>query len=202
MRCFIAIAPPQDTCSKIGTLIDQLKSEFPLVTKSDLVKWEDESKVHITLAFLGILSPDKVNDLRHTLREVTKQFKAFELHIGKSSYFYKKHEDSIIYLDVEDRSKKLRNFYQALRRELLDKYISLPERLILHISIGRLKRRRHAHEAKQILTEIGRREIEPTGSFKVESINLYQSLYSKKNSSSNYRLLQSSHFAPTMDTDL
>lgn len=189
MRVFIAISPPEETKSKISKLINSLKSKFPLI------KWEAPEKIHLTLAFLGVMSEEKVDDLKNVLKNSTQNFESFELEITALSYFYKKHEDSIIYLDVVDRSGELKTFYRQLRRLLLEHDIFLPERLTPHISIGRLKRKRHIHEIKKILVDIARAQIPPIGSFHVGSINLYRSLFSKADNSSNYQLLQSSHFS-------
>ena len=202
MRVFVAISPPEETKTVIGQLIADLRKNFPQV------KWEDPEKLHLTLAFLGMLVDEKVNTLKDILREATPNFRAFELEIGDLSYFYKKHDDSIIYLDVVDRSGELKNFYQTLRHTLLERDIFLPDRIDPHISIGRVKRVRKVHVVKDILVDISRSEIPHIGNFIVNSANVYHSLFSRDDNSSNYHLLQSSHFSnsdenpvQTTDTD-
>lgn len=196
MRVFIAISPPEETKSKIGEVISTLHRDFPSV------KWENPEKLHLTLAFLGMLAEEKVNTLKDTLRHITSKFRAFELDLTEISYFYKKHDDSIIYIDIMDKSGQLKEFYKSLRRALLARDIFLPERIDPHIAIGRAKGEKHVHVIKELLVDIARTEIPRIGSFQVNSVNIYHSMFSKSENSSNYRLLQSSHFAPTTDTDL
>ena len=192
MRVFIAISPPEETKDSIGNLIVDLKKEFPQVN------WVDSEKLHLTLAFLGMLAEEKVNTLKSTLRDTTPKFKPFDLELTDISYFYKKHDESIIYLDVVDKSGELKNFFRSLRRALLKRDIFLPERIDPHITIGRVKRVRYTHIVKDTLVEITRRKISRVGNFRVSSINIYHSMFSKSENSSNYRLLQSS---PLLEPD-
>lgn len=186
MRVFVAISPPTEIVSKISELINVLHKDFPLV------KWENSEKLHLTLAFLGMLAEEKVNTLKDVLRETAPKFRTFELEIGELSYFYKKHDDSIIYLDVIEKNGEFRNFYRTLRKALLERDIFLPERLDLHITIGRVKRVRHVHVVKDILVNVARKQIPPVGTFNVSSIGVYHSMFSKEGRTSNYRLLHSS----------
>lgn len=185
MRVFIAISPPEEIRSEVQKIISDNEKKFPQI------RWESSDKLHLTLAFLGMLKEEKVNILRDILYQAVSESNSFELELGEISYFYKKHDDPIIYVDVIDRDKKLREFYKTLRRQLAEKDILLPERLTPHISIGRLKRTRHAHEVKENLLEFVRSGIRTQGNFKVNSINLYQSLFSKYENTSNYHLIQS-----------
>lgn len=189
MRVFVAISPPEETKNAVGQLIDGLRKDFPQV------KWEDPEKLHLTLAFLGMLAEEKVNTLKDVLREVAPNFKSFELELTELSYFYKKHDDSIIYLDVVDRSGELKEFYRSLRKALLARDIFLPDRVDPHITIGRVKRVRKVHEVKDVLVDISRRETPAIGSFKVNSANVYHSMFGGDNKSFSYRLLQASRFS-------
>lgn len=189
MRVFVAISPPESTRTEIGQVIAGLRKDFPQV------KWEDPEKIHLTLAFLGMLAEEKVNTLKDILRDVTPNFNSFELEISGASYFYKKHDDSIIYLDVIDRSGELKNFYRTLKRTLVARDIFLPDRIDPHITIGRVKRVRKVHVVKDTLVEVARTEIPPIASFKVSSANVYHSMFSGDNDSFNYRLLQASRFS-------
>lgn len=184
-RAFIAINPPDDVKLEIGSLINELKNKFPAIN------WENPQKIHLTLAFLGHIQDEKVEIVKKHLAEVVKNYYEFPLEISQLSYFYKKHEDSIIFLEVKDETKLLQNLFKELRLSLEKKNIALPSRLKTHITIGKLRRQRYPHEVKKKLQTILTEEVKPIGKFTVRKIDLYESLYSKNLNTSEFRLLQS-----------
>lgn len=186
IRAFIAITPTNDVRAKIGDAVKNLRSKFPNV------RWEDPNKLHLTLAFLGAVREEKVKLIKGALQTITQEHFTFQLKIDGLSYFYKKHQDSIIFLDVEDYGA-LRELYSTLKAKLKEIGLFLP-RLTSHITMGRVKRMNFPHERKQILSQIIKEKIPSIGEFSVRSIHLYESLYSKKINTTQYRLLQSFPF--------
>lgn len=184
MRVFIAISPPEETTSKVGNLIDTLKPKFPLV------KWEAPGKVHLTIVFFGVLNREKVTNLRKTLQNFTATQKSLSVKIGNLSYFYKKSQDSIISLEIEDESHELRNFYKNLKIKLEEAGFYPPERLSPHLTIGRVKRTRFPHDVKRTLIEILATETSPVGEFEVTSLGLFESTYSKNANTSQYHTIE------------
>lgn len=184
-RAFLAITPPIEIRQEISKIINILKSKFPAIA------WENPEKIHLTLIFFGAIKDEKLSAVKSILSDLTKEQKQFELTIGNLSYFYKKHEDSIILLNINDQQGILRNFYQNLKEKLRKEEISIRERLSLHLTIGRLKRKRYPHEVKNILSQLGKEKIKTAGNFSVGYISLYESLYSKNLNTTEYRLLQS-----------
>ena len=185
MRVFIAISLPTDIKEGISSQTDPLKTQFPRV------KWEQPNKLHITLAFLGKIDKGRLEDLKTGIAEVTKNSQAFNLTVLNGlSYFYKRHADSIIFINVQDPNHKLKTFYQKLQKSLKSIGFFLPERLSPHITVGRLKRIRFPNERKRILADIAKVEPRPLGEFVVKALDLYESLYSLEKSTSQYKLIK------------
>lgn len=184
IRAFIAIDLPNQTQEKIGQITHNFVKQFPQV------RWELPEKMHITLAFLGALPDDKVNSVRPLLHHIAQNHTPFELTITDLSYFYKKHEDSLVYLDVVDREKNLQMLYRTLQKELENDQYSLPQRFTPHVTIGKLKRLRFPHEVKKILYDLAKFEIPQIENFSVTSIGLFESIYSKDVNTTRYKTIE------------
>lgn len=185
MRVFIAIALPLDIKEGISSQTDSLTTQFPKV------KWEQPNKLHITLAFLGKVDKGRLEDLKTGIEAVSKNSQTFILTLDGLSYFYKRHADSIIFINVQDPNRGLRTLYQKLQKSLKNIRFFLPERLSPHITVGRLKRTRFPNERKRILADIAKVEPRSLGEFVVKTLDLYESLYSQEKNTSQYKLIKS-----------
>lgn len=176
LRVFIAVTPPETVRRQIGHAIDKLKHEnFPIL-------WENPENLHMTLIFLGHITQSRMEAAARAVERTIQSYAPFEARVGELSYFFKKGKDAIIFLDIEDPQKQFRNLYKKLFRSLSDEDFYPPARFTPHILIGRLKRQRHAHEKKRLLSKIAETEIPQVGSFTVNQLNIYESIYSKTSS--------------------
>lgn len=183
-RLFIAITPPQDKNIEIAKLINSIKRQ------NHEVRWENPLNAHITLAFLGSTPRDLIPKISEALAKTAAKFLKIEIGIGGLGYFYNKREDSIVFLDVIDKEKILREVYKDLSRNLSEEDFLISSRFAPHITIGRLKKQRHPHERKRMLAEICEREITEIGNFTAENIDLYESVKGE-DKESRYRVLRS-----------
>lgn len=185
MRIFAGLTPSPELKDRIGAVILDLKKKYPNAA------WERSEKIHLTVFFMGSANFERVKEVRQSLAELAERSQPFNLKIENLSYFYKKGEDSIIYLDVKDPSGEGSELYKNFYRILLSKKFSPSRRISLHLTIGRVKRQREPHEVKQTLLEILKEGINIAEDFPVQSIELYESLYSHDQDSSNYKLIES-----------
>lgn len=183
-RLFVAITPPKDKSIEIAKLINSIKRQ------NHEVRWENPLNVHITLAFLGSIPRDLIPKISLALAKTAAKFPKIEIGIGGLGYFYNKRENSIVFLDVIDREKILREVYKDLSCNLSEEDFLISSKFAPHITIGGLKKQRHPHERKRILAEICEREIAEIGNFTVENIDLYESV-KREGKESRYRVLTS-----------
>lgn len=183
-RLFVAITPPQDIKEDIAKIINAVKRQ------NSEVRWENPSNTHITLAFLGSIHRDLIPKISAALAKTAAKFPKIEIGIGDLGYFYNKREDSIIFLDVIDKEKILREVYKDLFYNLSEQDFFISSKFTPHITIGRLKKQRYPHERKRMLAEICEREIEEIGNFTVENIDLYESM-NNEDKENRYRVLRS-----------
>lgn len=184
MRAFIAITPPDELRGKIGEEIKDLTRKFPTIT------WDSPDKYHITLAFFKFLTVPELAFVRETLRDLAHDYSPFTLSVGNLAYLHKRHEDSIIFVDVVDRDKTFVTLYKQLKLILDKEKLFLRERVELQIRIGRLRRTRFPNESKRILASLAKNEINPVGEFQVQALDIYESLYSRDANDTRYQLIE------------
>lgn len=176
---FIAITPSQKIKKEIWEIEKKLqKKGFPL-------KWENPEKIHLTLAFLGNPPGDTLPKIKKAISETARVFAPFEINLSGLGYFYNKREDSIIFIPVLDPQRYLRDLRKTLTEKLNQEQFAITRHFTPHITIAKLKRTRHPHEAKEILSKIGEQEVADAGKFTVMALNLYQ------NQDGRYRLFGS-----------
>lgn len=185
LRTFIAVTPEPETQEKIAQTIEALKEQnFP-------VHWEEPEKTHITLMFLGHINQSRMEEAAKAAQETAQNFAPFDARLNGLSYFFKKGADSIIFLNIQDPNRNFRNLYKELFRRLSEEGFYPPKRFSPHITIGRLKRQRHAHKKKKLLAEIAETEIPEIGSFTVEKLDVYESIFDPASNKQRYHLLKS-----------
>lgn len=113
---------------------------------------------------------------------------------GGLSYFYRRGADSIIFLDIQDKKRHLRNLYKTLFANLADEGFYPPTRFTPHITLGRLKRQRYEHERKRILARITEAEVPLPPRFAAEELDVYESIYAKGENTHRHHLLKSFPF--------
>lgn len=185
MRAFIAITPLNELRHKIGEEVKDLTRKFPTIT------WDGPEKYHLTLAFFKFLTPPELAFVREVLRDLTHDYTPFTLSVGGLSYLHKRHEDSIVFIDVQDTNKSLGALYKQLKLMLEKERLFLRERVELQIRIGRLRRTRYIHESKRILADLAKNEINPIDEFEVQALDVYESLYSRDENDTRYQLIES-----------
>ena len=77
IRSFIAIELPGELKRALTRLQDQLKSAQPTS-----VKWVDPHSIHLTLKFLGNISPDMVSKITTALEDAIRGVPPFHLEAG------------------------------------------------------------------------------------------------------------------------
>lgn len=185
MRAFITITPPGELGHKIDEEIRDVARQFPMVA------WDNPEKYHITLAFFKFLTAPELVYVRETLRDLAHDYSPFTLSVGNLAYLHKRHEDSIIFVDVVDQGKTLTALYKQLKLVLDKEKLFIRGRVELQIRIGRLRRTRYTHESKRILADLAKNEINPIGEFEVRALDIYESFYSRDENDTRYQLIES-----------
>ena len=102
-------------------------------------RYEAPEKLHITLAFLGFVDPQDVEDVRAYLAEVAAHHAPFDLTLDKIGAFPHERRPRIVYVGARNQGEA----YRLLAAELCDAYtvlgFNLPEETVAHVTIARIK---------------------------------------------------------------
>lgn len=107
-RLFIALDIPTDEIYKLTDLRDEIYG-----TSNDL-RWEDVSKMHITLKFLGDVGENISELLIRRLEEI--KFEKISAKFNKFSFFKKNGSLKILFADLKE-NKKIVELYKILEEE-------------------------------------------------------------------------------------
>lgn len=183
---FIAITPPPDINEEIFEIVEKTSRNNPDIN------WITKG-FHLTLVFLGNISQTSVESAIDATEKTARSLGKFTVRTGTISYFYKdqKSNDSIIFLDIIDPEKNLKNLHKVLSRNLLEEQFSPGRHFVPHITIGRLKPRRHPHEQKQILSQVSQIDIPLGREFTVNSLDVYESIGARYHLLKSFELVDS-----------
>ena len=170
IRCFLGIRLPDELKQEIAKLQFKLKSKYPELALTDA------DQLHITLFFLGSQSNREVSGAVGRMRKEI-DMDGFELTLGELDYFYKKREDSVIYLNIEGEIEKIKNLREKMEECMVDLDYTPPKRWVAHLTIARLKRM-GPDVKKSLLYRIKQEGFRIKGGFKVIEIGLWESLIS------------------------
>lgn len=168
---FIAISPHNDINEEILDIVKQASRNNPDIN------WITKG-FHLTLVYLGNIPQTSVVSSIDATRKTALVFGKFTIRTGNISYFYKdqRSNDSIIFLDIIDPEKNLKNLHKVLSHNLFEAQFSPGRHFIPHITIGRLKPRRHPHEQKRILSQVSQIDIPLGKEFTVNTLDVYESI--------------------------
>jgi 2'-5' RNA ligase len=158
-RLFVAIDPPPEIKQKLLTICYGLPG----------ARWTDESRMHITLRFIGEVDGGKFRDARESLAQV--QFEPFEVTVkGLGCFPLRKHPE-ILWAGVEGNARlaQLRNRVESvLDRNGLGRE---GRKFHPHIVLGKVKDTPPTKVGRYI-TELSLFNLPP---FTVSEFNLYSS---------------------------
>lgn len=141
MRVFIALEIPKEIKKEIGKIQKDLEY---LGIKS---RWVKPEIAHLTLAFLGSITPDKIKPIEKILSEIAGQIKPVKPFLNKVGCFPSLARARIIFLSLAGELGKLNALAIGIRKQLKKQKIYFDEkRFSPHLTLGRLKNRQNLTE--------------------------------------------------------
>jgi 2'-5' RNA ligase len=134
MRAFIALELSKEIKKELEKVQNQLKKAGVRAT------WVKPEIVHLTLAFLGSITPNQVETIHKVLEEKTG--KSSSLRLEQIGCFPRPEKARIIFIDLRGDLKELNNLTKQIRQGLKKEKIWFDNKPpIAHITIGRVKKR-------------------------------------------------------------
>jgi 2'-5' RNA ligase len=170
LRAFIAIEIPLEIRAAIGSATALVQEEI-----GSSVRWVSTENMHLTLKFLGDVSPGNVEMLSEMLRAEADLFHCFDLHLGGLGSFPNLKRPRVIFIGIQSPPtlEALQRGIESASRRL--GYESEERGFSPHLTIGRVKQNMTATEQQSIRHALEATRIDSLGTARVDSVHLYKS---------------------------
>ncbi len=134
IRTFVAIKLTPEIISNIGRVQEELK-------RTDAqVKWVEPDNIHLTLKFLGHVTPEELEKVKITTKETLGPFAPFEMSVASLGAFPKIKYPRVIWMGIDKGREKLKRMASRLEERLARIGFAKEKREFSpHLTLGRVK---------------------------------------------------------------
>jgi RNA 2',3'-cyclic 3'-phosphodiesterase len=179
LRTFIAVEIPPQMQKTIQQQTEPLRKKVG----SSLVRWVPEQNLHLTLQFLGDISPANVDLLTQMLRAEADSCPSFEIELSGLGSFPNLRSPRVIYIGIQapacpepGRRAELEALYHGIQSASARLgYESESRPFSPHLTIGRVRQNVSSSEQQKIRRALEETKIDSLGIARVDSVHLYKS---------------------------
>ena len=170
VRAFIAVEIPIAVRQAVCVAISDLQK-----ATGSFVRWVPMENMHLTLKFLGDISPSNVDMLTQMMRSEADLYHCFEIHLNGLGSFPNLKRPRVIYIGIQAPAAlvALHRGIESASRRL--GYESEERGFAPHLTIGRVKQNVTATEQQTIRHALEETKIDLLGKARVDSVHLYKS---------------------------
>ena len=175
LRAFIALEIPAKVQEKIYHATSKLRSGI-----GSLIRWVPVENMHLTLKFLGDISPANVEFLTQMIRAEADSYHCFDIHLEGVGSFQNLKRPRVIYIGIQAPAELelLQHAVESATRRLGYAPDANGGRSFSpHLTIGRVKHalRISAADQQKIRRALEETKIDSLGTARVDSMHLYKS---------------------------
>jgi 2'-5' RNA ligase len=170
LRAFIAVEIPHE----IQQAIYKATSNFRQSTGS-LIRWVPQENMHLTLKFLGDVSPSNVDMLTQMLRAEADSSHCFDIRVGGLGSFPSLRRPRVLYIGIQAPAglEALQHGVESDSHRL--GYESEERAFSPHLTIGRVKQDISVSDQQKIRQLLENIHIDSLGTARVDSVHLFKS---------------------------
>ncbi len=170
IRAFIAIELPGDIQDKLGQLIRQIQAYAPKA-----VRWVPAGNIHLTLKFLGNISPSNLNNLIQSIQVEALRHRIMEFCVGGLGAFPNRNRPRVVWAGVT-APPALLELQHAVDRETSRLGYPGEERgFSPHLTLGRVSQHANPDEVRQVGDALARMSVGELGWVVVKQLILFRS---------------------------
>ena len=172
MRTFLAIDIPPDIQQELDRTIDELKVQLP----DNSVRWSDPESIHLTMKFLGDVSPSQLDAVRTKAKEVSESEQPMELAVGDFGVFPSFDRPRVLWVGVDETTGALHQLKTSLEQKM-EALGFEPERRSFtpHLTVGRVQRDLDSAGRQRLASELQRVEVPHLGEMTGDELTLFKS---------------------------
>ena len=170
LRAFIAVEIPAEIQQNVYKQTAVFRRGI-----ETLVRWVPAHNMHLTLKFLGDVSPNNVEFLVQMLRNEAALIPAFDIHLAGLGSFPNLRRPRVLYVGIQAPAAldTLQRGIEAAAHRL--GYESEERPFSAHLTLGRLRQNATAVEQQQIRRALESTQVDVFGTARVDSLHLYKS---------------------------
>ncbi len=171
IRSFIAIEMPASIQQKLEGIITQLKGPM-----TGAVRWVPAHNIHLTLKFLGDVSPANMTVLMNILRAEVGRQRTFTLSIAGLGAFPTPRRPRVLWVGV-DAPPQLSALARLVESETRKLGYAPEERpFSAHLTLGRVSQNASPLEVRQVAETLAGVQVGPLGDTAVREVVLFKSV--------------------------
>jgi 2'-5' RNA ligase len=171
LRSFIALEMPAEIQNAIAHCSASLKNTLP----KPLIRWVAPQNVHLTLKFLGDVSPANLKQLAETLKAEAASHGMFSISVGGLGAFPTPRRARVIWIGLEAPPAlvALQRGLEAAAAQL--GYATEERPFSPHLTIGRVGQNVSAADLQRIRIALDATRVGALGTLRVEAIHIFKS---------------------------
>jgi 2'-5' RNA ligase len=171
IRSFIAVHLPISIRDQLEQIMSKLKHCCP----SGSVRWVHSQNIHLTLKFLGDISPKNLTLLTEMLESETAKHPFFEFSVAKLGAFPNFQRPRVIWVGVEPNDTLVNLQYRIDVETRRLGYASEARSFSPHLTLGRVSRSATSEDIHKISRAVSTMEVGQLGIVRAESVHLFRS---------------------------
>src|SRR4030042_2659067 len=171
IRSFIAIELPEE----VKTGLRRIQTELKL-PEHTFVKWVAPDGIHLTLKFLGNISPQKVADITRVMEQASQGLGTFRLEITEVGAFPNMRQPRVLWVGIRGEVDKLVAWQQRIDDGLIPLGFAKETRAFTpHLTLARLREGCSPGDRRDFGEMVAKTPVEVNYKFNVTSLNLMKS---------------------------
>jgi 2'-5' RNA ligase len=170
LRAFIAVEIPAEIQQRVYRETANFRRAVDF-----LVRWVPVENMHLTLKFLGDVSPSSMEFLMQMLRNEAENVPCFDIHLTGLGAFPSLRRPRVIFIGIQAPAAldSLQRGIESASRRL--GYSSEERPYSAHLTLGRVKQNVGAADQQKIRRTLESTQVDLLGTARVDSVHLYKS---------------------------
>lgn len=174
MRTFIAIELPQALKDALSEIQNKLKTTLPKIS------WVKPQNLHLTLKFIGEISPKQLNNIKQMITEIATATADFKIKLETLGVFPNIRSARIIWIGNNQLPLPLKNLVDQIETKIAELGKPKEDRPFLaHVTVGRIKTHINPSILEDEINKINNKIGSKNWEFDAGRITLFESVLGK-----------------------